>query len=108
MPYEKGQLKTGGRKKGAVNKNTEAKLAFVDYIVNKGEKDIEKIWKGLLPKEQMDAVIKLLEYQLPKHARIENVNKMPQSVTINFLPATPERIEEINTEDISYEEINNQ
>ena len=104
MSFKKGHIKKGGRGKGALNKSTEAKMAFVEYIINKGEKDIEKIWKGLQPKEQMDAVIKLIEYTLPKHARIENVNKAPTSVTINFLPATPERIEENNTIDIPYEE----
>ena len=108
MPYKKGQKKTGGRKVGAVNKNTETKLAFVKYLIGKGEKDADKIWEGLTDKEKMDAIIKLLEYDLPKHARIENVNKMPQSVTINFLPATPERIEENNVIDIPHEEINNE
>ncbi|RKZ05298.1 hypothetical protein DRQ25_16455 [Candidatus Fermentibacteria bacterium] len=104
MAYKKGHKKVGGRQKGTPNKNAETMLVFVEYILNKGKGDIDKIWKGLKEKEKMDAIVKLLDFQLPKHARIENVNKVPQSVTINFLPATPERIEENNTIDIPYEE----
>jgi len=105
MPLEKGMKKTGGRKKGSINKNTETKLAFVRYILDKGEKDIDNIWPELKPKEQMEAIIKLLEYDLPKHSRIENVGKQQPDITINFIAASPEKLAEQNTIDIEHEEI---
>jgi hypothetical protein len=105
MPLEKGQKKTGGRKKGSLNKKTEVANAFVDYIINKGYKDIDKLWAGLKPKEQMEAITKLIEFTIPKQARIEHNHKQLPNLTVNFLPASPERIAEQNTIDISHEEI---
>lgn len=105
MPLEKGQKKTGGRKKGSLNKKTEIANAFVDYIINKGYKDVDKLWEGLKPKEQMEAITKLIEFTIPKHARIEHNSKQLPSLTVNILPATPERIAEQNTIDITDYEI---
>jgi hypothetical protein len=106
MPFQKGIVKKGGRKPGSLNKNTKVMLAFVDYIVSKGYEDADEIWADLKAKDKMDAMIKMFEYRMPKHARVEYENKMPSSVTINFLPATPELIEQNNTIDISHEEVN--
>ena len=107
MPFEKGNSKKGGRKPGSLNKNTERAKAIVDFLLTKMDDDmLEEMWQGLKSKEQMDAITKLLEYAIPKHARVENTNKLPSNVTINFLPASPDRLAEQNTIDITeHEEI---
>lgn len=105
MPLEKGMKKKGGRKKGSLNKNTEVAHAFINYLVGKGHKEADLIWEELKAKEKMDALTKLMDFVVPKQARVENVNKQLPNLTINFLPATPERLAEQNTLDITHEEI---
>lgn len=105
MPFEQGKKKTGGRKLGSKNKKTEVAEAFVEYIVEKGNREASQIWKELPAKDKMDALIKLMDFVIPKHARVENTNKLPTSITVNLIPASPERLEQNNTIDISHEEI---
>ena len=105
--FQKGHKKVGGRQKGTKNKSTEVAEAFVNYIINMGERDAQKIWDGLKPKEQMDALIKLTNFVLPQKARVENENKLPASVTVNLIAATPKNeLPEQTTYDITHEEIN--
>lgn len=105
MSYEKGNVKKGGRKAGVPNKSTQVKKAFVEYILTKGEEDIDNLWDELRAKDKMDAIIKLMEFALPKLGRIETTHKAPSNITINLLPASPEKIAEQNTIDISHEEV---
>lgn len=103
--FKEGRKKTGGRKKGSKNKKTEVANAFVRYLLGKGYDDWDDIWAELKAREKADVMMKGLEYEIPKQARVENTNKLPSSVTINFIPATPERLAEQNTIDIEHEEI---
>jgi len=105
MPFEKGNKKKAGRRPGSLNKNTEVAKAFVDYIIAKGYKDIDKLWAQLKPKEQMDALTKLMDFAIPKHARVESQARIPTTINVNLIPATPERLQQNNTIDISHEEI---
>lgn len=105
MPFEKGIKKKGGRKKGSLNKKTEVANAFVEYIIEKGYDDIDELWKELKPKERMDAITKLMDFAIPKHARIEDRTKIPTTINVNLIPASPERLEQQNTIDITHEEI---
>ena len=106
MPFEKGHKKTGGRKMGVGNKSTEAVRNFLARFFELAEKDVDELYAELKPKEKMDAIAKLADFELARKARIENENKLPQSITINMIPASPERLAENNTIDITHQEIN--
>jgi len=103
MAFEKGMKKRGGRVKGSKNKKTLAAEELRDFILEKGCDGIADIWDDLKAKEKMDYLIKLMPYSIPMLARVENENKMPQSITINMLPAPPKQID--NTINITHEEI---
>jgi len=103
--FNEGHKKVAGRKKGVPNKNTAIIREFAEYIVLNGKADWDKIWEGLKPKEQADVIVKLFPYSIPQMARVENENKMPQSITINMIPASPEKLAENNTIDITHQEI---
>lgn len=105
MPFEKGHNKSGGRKPGSKNRKTEVANAFMEYIVDKGYKDWDNIWKELRGKDKADAILKAVNYLIPQQARVENRNKIPTEININLIPASKERIAENNTIDISHEEI---
>ena len=104
--YQKGHKKIAGRKPGSKNKNTLIIREFAEYILLNGKADWDKIWDGLKPKEQADVIVKLFPYSIPQMARVENENKVPHSITINMIPASPERLEQNNTIDITHSEIN--
>ena len=105
MPYKKGHKKTGGRKKGVGNRSTEAVKNFLARFFELAEGEVDELWKELKAKEKMDAIAKLADFELARKARIENENKLPQSITINMIPASPERLAENNTIDITHQEI---
>ena len=64
--YKKGKAKTGGRKKGSVNKTTAVLKEKITTLVNdlypKVIEDLEK----LEPEERVAAFVKLLPYVMPK------------------------------------------
>lgn len=66
MPFQKGQIKTGGRKPGSTNKaNTDLKTriaALLDEQFDTIAEDMEM----LFPKDRLNAYLKLIEYVLPK------------------------------------------
>ena len=105
MPYKKGHKKTGGRQKGTKNKSTEAVRNFIAKFFELAEDEVEELYSQLKPKEKIDAIGKLADFELPRKARTENENKLPQSITINMIPASPERLAENNTIDITHQEI---
>ena len=105
MARPKGHPKSGGRKKGTPNENTQKARDFVAWIMKKGYDDVDELWDELKAKEKMDAIVKLMDHLIPKQARVENTNKLPSNVTINFLPASQERLAEQNTIDIEHEDI---
>lgn len=101
-----GHKKAGGRQLGTPNKKSLAADKILEKLNNKGAKDFDKIWNGLKPKEQMDAILKALPFSKPQMARIENENRTPQEININFIAATPENVKQIdNTIDIPHEEL---
>jgi len=107
MPFKQGEKKKGGRKPGSVNKTTERAKAIVSFLMEKyDDKRVEAMLSGLKPKEEADLIVRLLDFSIPKYARVENTSKLQPNVTINFLAASPERIAEQNPIDITeHEEI---
>lgn len=74
MPFERGHIKTGGRKKGAENKDKkvlrESLTKLVEGNYNKFEIELLKL-EG---KEFLDRFISILEYTTPKLNRTDITN----------------------------------
>lgn len=62
--------KTGGRKKGTPNKDTELKKFLID-LVNSGQQKLIDELETLSGKDYVDAIFKLMEYVQPKLSRAE-------------------------------------
>jgi len=105
--FEKGKKKTGGRPPGSTNKKTKIANAIVDRILNNGWEEIDDLWNELTAKEKFEFMAKYMNFSIPQKARVENENKLPTSITVNMIAATPERIEEQNVIDITHEETDN-
>lgn len=105
--FEKGRKKTGGRPKGSQSVKTKVANALVNSILKNGQKEVDSIWKQLTPKEKMEFIVKFMPFSIPQKARVESENKLPTSITVNMIAATPERIEEQNVIDITHEETDN-
>lgn len=71
MPFEKGKQKTGGRKKGAVNKRTALLDAFAQTVCEEGAEKFTKELNKLKGKQYVDAYLMLFEYVKPKLSRTE-------------------------------------
>lgn len=68
MPFEKGKPKTGGRKKGIGNKDTEFKKALREGI---DPHELLAEIRLLERKDQIDRLIRLLEFVYPKMKAVE-------------------------------------
>ena len=88
--------KFGGRKKGTPNKANQQLREWIGHLIDGNRDLVEKDLKKLSPKDRMDAIIRLLEYKLPRLNRTEI--KETTSVE-DFLEMTPQerqqRIQEI-------------
>lgn len=84
----KGLPKTGGRKKGTVNKKTSEILKSIEYVLGLLQENIEKDIKQLSPNERTRMWDNLQEYIRPKLSRVENQHEMvglTKDVTITFI-----------------------
>jgi len=88
-----------GRKKGIPNKSTtvarEAIAKFVDKNTHRLEKWLDEIAEES-PKDAFEAVMKVMEYHVPKLARQEHVdelgNKIIPNITVQFVGSNVESI----------------
>ena len=75
MPFQKGQKKTGGKKKGYTSKATENAREAIANLVDKNTPQMMK-WLDEIAKESpekaFDCMTKVMEYHLPKIARVEH------------------------------------
>ena len=71
MAFTKGKPKTGGRKKGASNKNTALLDAFAKTVCEEGSDKFMRELKKLKGKQYVDAYLMLFEYVKPKLSRTE-------------------------------------
>lgn len=67
MPFEKGREKTGGRRRGTRNKETELKEKVTDWVVN-GFEGFGESFEELEPDRKCAVFLKVMEYVLPKKA----------------------------------------
>ena len=78
MPFEKGHKKVGGVKKGFTNKSTENARQAIANLVDKNTPQMMK-WLDQIaeesPEKAFDCMTKVMEYHLPKIARVEHTGK---------------------------------
>jgi hypothetical protein len=90
-----GKRENAGRPKGSTNKNLKTLRTRIESLLDEQWDNLLNDFEGLAPKERIDAIIKLLEYALPKLNRTE----IKEITTIeNFLQMTPEQRKERITE----------
>lgn len=122
MAQIKGQTgNPNGRRKGVPNKSTtlarEAIAAFVDANTPRLERLLDKIEQGLVkkdkdgeilgylvepdPKGAFDAITKVMEYHLPKLARVDNTHSGEQKVihVHSAIPYAPNEKEKSDNND---------
>jgi hypothetical protein len=90
MPFQKGNKLSKGRPKGAINRSTEQMKLNVARATNRVLDDLPKLMEDLIkkdPKGAVDIALKLLEFHLPKQARIEmrgEIEQRIQSINVNI------------------------
>lgn len=74
MPFEKGRDKTGGRKKGSQNKVTKQRREFISKLLDDQEDGIKEALAKLKkdsPKDYLNIIATLMEYDTAKLSRVE-------------------------------------
>lgn len=71
MPFKPGHRKLGGRKKGVPNKYSKETRDLLEELIRNNWPQIDKDLNQVAPKERLGIFIKLLEFVLPKAARID-------------------------------------
>jgi hypothetical protein len=90
MPFKPGNKLSKGRPKGAINRSTEQMKLNVARATNRVLDDLPKLMEDLIkkdPKGAVDIALKLLEFHLPKQARIEmrgEIEQRIQSINVNI------------------------
>jgi len=90
MPFKPGNKLSKGRPKGAINRSTEQMKLNVARATNRVLDDLPKLMEDLVkkdPKGAVDVALKLLEFHLPKQARIEmrgEIEQRIQSINVNI------------------------
>lgn len=106
MPTKpKGLPKTGGRKKGSVNKVTANMRETIDQFLAENFDDMKLEFGMLEPKDKINAYIRLLEFALPKlnrtHNEITGKDGAPLQTVIKFIDDSKDAdADNINKEDI--------
>lgn len=90
MSRQKGTPKTGGRTKGTPNKTTQNVKQWIEKIIDKNRKQVERDLKSVEPQERLKIIEKLLQYVVPK--------QQAQSVDVDFSSLNDAQLESIVTE----------
>lgn len=78
-------IKTGGRKKGSLNRNTAETKELLQKIVGNELDNISDLLSRLEPKERIDAVIKLLPYIVPRQSEISlPIDEPPRKIFVKI------------------------
>jgi hypothetical protein len=89
MPFEPGRAKTGGRVAGTPNKTTseaqEAIATFVEFNLSKLQKWLDEIHAEEGAQAAFDSFSKLVEYHVPKKARVEHTGKDGGDINVNIV-----------------------
>lgn len=84
MAFEEGHGKVGGRKKGTPNKSTqEARSAIALFVDNNAHR--LQVWLDAIaekdPEKAFNLFQSVIEYHVPKLARVENTGEINHRVT---------------------------
>ena len=71
MGRKKGATKTGGRRKGSVNKATAALKDWVSALIDGSRSQLEKDLKALESKDRWQVIERLMQYVLPKMQNVD-------------------------------------
>lgn len=88
------RVKTGGRQKGTLNRNTKDLRQWITAFIAANTEQIESDWQQLEPKERIQMFEKLLKYTLPtlqatsSTIDFENMSEEQLDVIINELKNT--------------------
>jgi hypothetical protein len=80
MPFEKGQIKRGGRKKGTPNKVTTEIRSKIEDILHEQTDTIKEDLMKLSPKDRVRAYTELLKYVIPTRRDVEVTDNTPDSL----------------------------
>ena len=106
MGFKKGHKLARGRPKGSKNRNAKIADKIVEIGLKNGERDFQKIWDALKPKEKADMILKFLPFEKAQYARIEEKGKLQPTININMIAATKENVKQLdNTINVEHEEI---
>tara|TARA_B100001939_G_C16770636_1_gene542474 strand:- start:361 stop:687 length:327 start_codon:yes stop_codon:yes gene_type:complete len=100
MPFQKGQKKTGGKKKGYTSKATENAREAIANLVEKNTPQMIKWLEQIAeesPKEAFDCMTKVMEYHLPKLARTESTvesDNVHKHVFVSAIKSAPNEANE--------------
>lgn len=87
MPFQKGQKKQGGRKKGVLNKSKKSDQwdYFTNYCIKGGLIRFKKELDKLKGKQYVDAFLTLLEYHKPKLQRSELIGADKMKLQVEWV-----------------------
>lgn len=74
-----------GRPKGAENKETKKIRLWINQFLDDNTSTIEEDLKLVKPNERLQFITGLLEYSIPKLARVENINDHDGQLTIKVV-----------------------
>lgn len=77
MAFKEGHEKKGGRKKGTPNRLTKEFRVLLKSILYEEVERIPEYLESLEPKEKLEAIIKLLNYAVPKVQSINSKDGEP-------------------------------
>lgn len=66
MPFEKGKIKTGGRRKGVANKVSRDSQAAMKLFIENRREDFEEAWMNLSNEDKVRTYLKAFEFVVPK------------------------------------------
>jgi hypothetical protein len=89
MARQKGTTKTGGRKKGSLNRATRNLVEFFEKIDFNLPEEVIKLLPELSPKERANLYLKLMEFIYPKRKaqeiELSGQEQNPVSIQVNFV-----------------------
>ena len=83
MARPKGLPKTGGRKKGAANKNTRELRDMIKNFLTDNYDSVMEAWEGLEDKDRVRLYLDMMQYAVPKLQNTTEEMKVTGSYTIS-------------------------
>lgn len=85
MPFEEGNSLGKGRPKGAENKEKKQLREFINNILEEDQAKFKEELSKLTGIYYINTILALMEYSVPKLARVENVGDKEQEIKIRVI-----------------------